>query len=102
MTGGGASIEPQVGSDFTAWDGYINGTLTNLVEGKEIAQTWRTRDFAEDDEDSVLLVRLTDTADGCELELVHTNIPEDGSDYFNGWQESYFSPMNAYFSREGA
>lgn len=98
MTGGAASIEATVGSEFTAWDGYIWGKLTKLVEGKEITQTWKTSDFAEEDEDSIVSVRLKDTADGCEMELIHSNIPDESADYYNGWQSSYFAPMLAHFS----
>lgn len=102
MTGGAATFEPTNGSEFTAWDGYIWGKLTNLVEGKEITQTWKTRDFAEGDEDSIVSVRLKDTDDGCELELIHSNIPDESADYYNGWQESYFGPMLAHFSSGAA
>jgi len=98
MTGGAATIEPTEGSKFTAWDGYIWGTLTKLVEGKEITQTWKTSDFGEEEKDSVLSVRLNDTEEGCELELHHSHIPDESADYYNGWQASYFEPMLAYFS----
>ena len=98
MTGGEATIEPTIGSEFSAWDGYIWGKLTSLVEGKEITQSWRTGDFAPGDEDSILTVRLKDTDDGCELELIHSNIPDDGADYYNGWQDHYFEPMTTYFA----
>ena len=98
MTGGEAQIEPKAGSEFSAWDGYISGKLTALVEGKEITQTWRTSNFAEEDEDSLLRILLTDNAEGCELELVHSKIPDDGADYYTGWQEHYFEPMESYFT----
>ena len=98
MTGGEASIEPKEGTEFTAWDGYIRGTLTKLVENREITQRWRTTNFGDADEDSVVQVLLEDTPDGCRLELKHTMVPEDDADYYNGWQDCYFVPMADYFT----
>lgn len=45
MTEGAASIEPNVGGRFTAWDGYISGETIELVENKKVVQTWRTVEF---------------------------------------------------------
>ena len=97
MTGGEANCSNQVGSKFTAWDGYISGTNVELIPNMGIKQTWRTTEFDENDADSLLTITLNDTNEGCELYLVHTNIPEGEANYEKGWQEHYFAPMKKYF-----
>ena len=97
MTGGDAHCSSNIGEAFSAWDGYISGENTFLTPGQEIIQTWRTTAFDPEDEDSVLTIRLKDTASGCELTLVHTNIPEGQRQYEQGWIDHYFEPMKAYF-----
>ncbi|GAB5409367.1 MAG: hypothetical protein BalsKO_17320 [Balneolaceae bacterium] len=97
MTGGEASCTDYVGGTFTAWDGYISGTNISLIENKEIKQSWRTTEFTDSDDDSELIIRLKNIDEGCELTLIHSNIPEGQSDYKKGWIEYYFNPMKEYF-----
>jgi len=56
MTGGSAQIDPVVGGDFVAWDGYITGTTLELDRPRRIVQTWRTTNFTDEDEDSTIEV----------------------------------------------
>ncbi len=99
MTGGDAKCSPIINTKFFAWDGYITGKNIELIENKKIVQTWRTTEFKEKDKDSKLTIELTETAEGCILNLNHTNIPEGNSDYKKGWVDSYFTPMKAYFNK---
>lgn len=97
MTGGEATCSDQVGGDFSAWDGYITGKNVALLKNEEIVQTWRTTEFAENDEDSLLTIKLKEVDGGTEITLVHTNIPEGQTQYKQGWIDHYFVPMKAYF-----
>ena len=98
MTGGGeATCTDREGDTFSAWDGYISGTNVRLARNKEIVQTWRTSEFADSDKDSELIIRLTETKEGCELVLIHNNIPGGQPDYEQGWIDHYFTPMKQYF-----
>jgi len=98
MTGGEASCSSNIGDKYTAWDGYITGSNLELIPNNKIVQSWRTSEFAENDEDSRLEIHLKEVEAGTELELIHTNIPEGQTQYENGWVESYFNPMTEYFS----
>ncbi|MFT5779231.1 MAG: activator of HSP90 ATPase [Crocinitomicaceae bacterium] len=99
MTGGDAICSDEADGAFSAWDGYIFGKNSSLVENQEIVQLWRTTEFEEEDEDSLLQIVLRETEDGCEVTIKHSNIPEDrDADYEQGWKEHYFSPMKEYFS----
>lgn len=97
MTGGEAICSDQVGASFSAWDGYIFGKNVSLIENEEIIQLWRTTEFDDDDEDSNLKINLKVVSEGTELTLTHSNIPDDQSDYEQGWVDHYFIPMKAYF-----
>lgn len=100
MTGGEAICSDQVGESFTAWDGYITGTNKSLSPDTEIIQNWRTLEFAEEDEDSELIIQLEETEQGCELTLIHSNIPEGQTQYEQGWVDNYFVPMKSYFENK--
>lgn len=99
MTGGDASTSDKVGDSFTAWDGYIEGKNVTLEPNTRIVQSWRTSQFEEGEEDSQIELLLDEVDEETELTLIHTNIPESGEHYRNGWEEHYFQPMRDYFSK---
>jgi len=98
MTGGAASATDKEGGAFIAWDGYISGKNLTLVPNEKMVFAWRTTDFDDKDMDSKVEITLKETEEGCELSIVHTNIPDDGADYEEGWATYYFEPMREYFS----
>lgn len=97
MTGGEAEIHPKVASEFSAWDGYISGTIISLKENEEIVQSWRTAEFLDSEENSLLELIFKVVPEGTELILKHSNLPAHGEQYINGWKEHYFIPMASYF-----
>jgi activator of HSP90 ATPase len=100
MTGGSATIDPRLGGEYEAWDGYITGRTIALEPGRRIVQTWRTSEFADPDPDSEIEVLLEPVEGGTKLTLHHRNVPPNQPDYENeGWRENYFEPMKVYFSK---
>lgn len=97
MTGGEAKCSDVVGDSFTAWDAYIEGKNLELFPSKKIVQSWRTSDFEEGQADSKITLFLTDNAEGCQLTLIHEDIPDGQPDYKKGWLDHYFTPMKEYF-----
>jgi len=100
FTGGEAKTTEELNASFTAWDGYIFGQNTALIKGKKIVQTWRTTEFNEDEQDSILEL-LFESIDNnkTKLTLNHSSIPKgDGDKYKIGWTEHYFEPMLAYYN----
>ena len=101
MTGGKAEIDPKVGGHFTAWDGYIEGTILELVSGKRIVQAWRTSEFPPASKDSRLEMRFGGRGEKTTLTLIHTQIPKGQMEmYEQGWQDHYFTPMMEFFKRQ--
>src|SRR5579872_1089826 len=88
MTGAEAIQSDELGAEVAAWDGYISGRNLELVPGERIVQSWRTTEFTDDHEDSIITVTLTQTEDGTLLTLAHTNVPTDQTSYEEGgWQQ---------------
>ena len=90
MTGAAARCSDQVGGSFEAWDGYISGVNLALDPGLRIVQSWRTVEFSAADPDSQIEVTLLAVAGGTSLTLRHSNLPEHGWQYEQGWVDSYF------------
>jgi uncharacterized protein YndB with AHSA1/START domain len=103
MTGGAAEIADGVGSRFTAWDGYIEGTTLHLEPGRRIVQAWRTSEFPAGSPDSRLEIVFEAAAGGTTITILHSEIPDgQGHDYEKGWHDHYFTPMKNYFAKARA
>lgn len=99
FTGGEAVIDARVGGRFTAWDGYIEGQNLELTPHTRILQSWRTSEFPEDAEDSLLEVLFNEEEGKTRLILKHTNLPAGtGDEYRQGWVDYYLGPMEQYFA----
>ncbi|MDR3421701.1 MAG: SRPBCC domain-containing protein [Xanthobacteraceae bacterium] len=100
MTGGEATMSDQVGAEVSAWDGYISGRNLELVPGERIVQSWRTSEFGDEHDDSIITLVLQSLGDGSTLlTLEHSNVPDEQRSYEEeGWQSNYFEPMAAYFT----
>ena len=98
MTGGEAHCSNVVGGFFSVWDGYISGKNVELTQGTKIVQSWRTTEFDETEEDSVLTLEFIPHDDGTLLNLSHINIPKGQTQYEKGWVEHYFNPMKVFFA----
>lgn len=101
MTGGEAKVSAVVGEAFEAWDGYISGRNLELEAPRRILQRWRTTEFSETEEDSMLEVTFQLEGNGTVIRLRHWNLPEHGMQYRQGWVDAYFEPMKAYFEGSG-
>jgi len=97
MTGAKAKVSDKVGGLFEAWDGYISGRNLELEAGKRIVQAWRTSEFADSEGDSQIEILFEAAKGGTKLTLRHTKLPAHGETYRQGWIDSYFEPMKAYF-----
>jgi activator of HSP90 ATPase len=99
MTGSKAEIDPSVGGKFAAWDGYITGTIIELVPGRKIVQRWRTAEFPPASPDSIDTIIFTAVDDGTRLMLNHRGLPEgQGDKYRQGWKDYYLDPVKEYFA----
>jgi uncharacterized protein YndB with AHSA1/START domain len=98
FTGDEAVIEPVVGGRHTSFGGYAEGTTLELVPGRRIVQTWRSRDFPEGSPDSRLEVTLEETVGGTVVTILHTEVPTGQAEqYRDGWVKFYLEPLKEFF-----
>jgi uncharacterized protein YndB with AHSA1/START domain len=100
MTGSPAKIDGQVGSKFSTWNNYITGKLITLDLGRRIIMSWRTTEFPRDASDSRVEIHFEALGGNTRVTILHTEIPEGQAEtYKAGWNEHYFAPMRAHFSK---
>ncbi|MCY7292747.1 MAG: SRPBCC domain-containing protein [Ferruginibacter sp.] len=87
------STEPE--SEFSLWEGNISGKNLEFEKDKKIVQQWY---FGEQEELSIVTMKLFPDKNKTSLELRHTNIPDD--DYENivdGWNDIYFGSLIEFY-----
>ena len=82
-------------SEFSLWDGSIEGKNVEFEEGKKIVQQWY---FDEQDEPSIVTIILHPHKFGTSAELRHTNIPDaDYDEITEGWNTIYFGSLQEFY-----
>lgn len=99
MTGSPARVSAVEGEAFEAWDGYIQGVNMDLEPPRRIRQLWRTVEFEAADQDSLLEIRLESEDEATRVTIHHSELPDHGLQYRQGWIDAYFTPMQAYFGQ---
>lgn len=91
------STEPE--SEFSLFDGSIEGKNIEFEENKKIVQQWY---FGEEEQaPSIVMIKLHAHTDGTSVELRHTNIPNEAyEDITEGWNEVYFAALAEFFDEE--
>jgi activator of HSP90 ATPase len=100
FTGSKATIDPKIGGEFTAWDGYITGKNLELEPGKRIVQEWITTEWPQGQPPSKLELIFKKAKAGTELSMVHTGVPADqAAEVAQGWIDFYWEPLKKYFKK---
>jgi activator of HSP90 ATPase len=93
-TGETAEMEAVEGTNFSLWGGSISGVNIEFEENKKIVQKW----FFDEEENSIVTMKLHPHKKGTSLELSHTNIPDEAYENISdGWDEDYFGALNELF-----
>jgi uncharacterized protein YndB with AHSA1/START domain len=100
MTGSPAHVSSELGGEFDAWGGYIQGKNIELDPPRRIVQQWRTAEFAETEEDSLLEISIEGQGADSLVTIRHRQLPDHGMQYQQGWRDSYFTPMKQYFREQ--
>jgi len=98
-TGEEAIMSTEPGSEFSLWDGSIEGKNLEFIENKKIVQEWY---FGDQEEASIVTIILhDDNKGGTSAELRHTNIPDtEYNDFVEGWDQSYFGALKEFYTEE--
>jgi len=90
-----AEMSTEPGTEFSLWDGSIVGRNLEFESGKKIVQQWY---FGEQQEPSIVTIRLHADPRGTSVEVRHTNIPDsDYNDIVEGWNDVYFSSLRDFY-----
>lgn len=95
-TGAEATMIAEPGTEFSLWEDSIVGKNLEFEENKKLVQQWY---FGEENNDSIVTIKLHEHKHGTSAELVHTNIPdEDYENITDGWIEDYFGSLIDFYT----
>ena len=94
-TGDKAVMSAVAGTEFAMWDDSIVGKNLEFETGKKIVQQWY---FGEQEEESIVTIKLHPHEGGTSMEVKHTNIPDkDYEDIADGWTNSYAAGLIEFY-----
>lgn len=94
-SGDKAEMSTEPGSEFSLWEGSIAGRNLEFEEGKKIVQQWY---FGDEEEDSIVTIKLHPHKHGTSVELSHTNIPDEVyEEMVDGWKNNYFGALQEFY-----
>lgn len=94
-TGAKAEFTEEPGTEFSFWDGDIVGKNLEFEYGKKIVQQWY---FGEENEPSIVTIKLHEDRGNTSLEFSQTNIPdEDYEEFTEGIEEYYMGGLIDFF-----
>lgn len=94
-TGEEAIMQDTPNTEFELFSGDICGMNLEFEAGKKIVQEWY---FGEQEEPSIVTIKLHPHKKGTSVELTHTNIPiEAYENIVCGWNNDYFGALNEFY-----
>lgn len=94
-TGDAVEIDPQEGGEFSMWDGAISGKFIQLEPFNKIVQQWY---FGEQEDPSIVTIKLHEDKRGTSVELRHVNIPDEAfEDIIEGWNDTYMASLIEFY-----
>jgi len=89
-----AKISAEENTEFELWDGDITGKILKLIPNTEIVEQWY---FGDQEEISLVTIKLHPVKNHVSVELNHTNIPDEVYDEFaGGWDEHFFGAIKRF------
>ena len=96
-TGAEAEMKEEAGSEFSLFDGDIEGKNISFEPNHKIVQEWY---FGDQEEKSIVSITLRPDRHYTKIELHHTNIPEEAfEDMAHGWDAYYFGGLKDFFEK---
>jgi activator of HSP90 ATPase len=90
-TGDDVVMDDKVGTEFSLYEGNISGKNLEIEKEKKIVQQWY---FGEQEEASIVTIKLHADKENTSVEVRQTNIPDDAyENIVEGWSYAYFEPI---------
>ncbi len=100
VTGSSALITDKLGEPFNLYNGFCFGENIEIKKNKLIVQAWRTEDWPDGLDDSILVIRLMQEGKDTHLYLTHADLPEEMAEPLrNGWEKFYWSKWRFYLNQ---
>jgi activator of HSP90 ATPase len=97
-TGAEVVFVEESGTEFSYWEGDIVGKNIEFEANKKIVQQWY---FGDDNEPSIVTIKVHADKKGTSLEFAQTNIPdEDYEDFTAGIEEHFLGGLADFFEEE--
>lgn len=94
-TGEEVVMSAEAGTEFSLWNGSISGLNLEFEQNRKIVQQWF---FGDQENDSIVTIKLHPDKKGTSVELNHTNIPDEAYENISdGWDEDYFGALRELF-----
>jgi activator of HSP90 ATPase len=94
-SGSEAQMSTEPGSEFSLFEDSISGRNIEFIKDKKIVQQWY---FGDQQEESIVTIKLHPDKHGTSVELKHTNIPdEDYENIVHGWDYYYFGALQEFY-----
>lgn len=91
-----AEMSTVPGSEFSLWEGDIEGKNIEFIQDRKVVQEWY---FGDQSEKSIVTISIFPDKDNSSVTVEHTNIPDD--EYENiaeGWREYYIGAIINFFN----
>jgi len=96
-TGSQAKMQEEPGTEFSLFDGDIEGLNLEFEKDYRIVQEWY---FGEQIDKSIVTITLRPDRLFTKIELHHTNIPDDAfEEMAHGWDTYYFGGLKEFFEK---
>lgn len=94
-TGSQAIMSEEPESEFSLFDGDIEGKNLEFEKDYRMVQEWY---FGDQEEKSIVTITLRPDRHFTKIELHHTNIPDEAfEDMAHGWDTYYFGGLKEFF-----
>ncbi|SRR6056297_325773 len=94
-SGYSAKMDDKKGTEFYMWEGDISGKNLEIKKNKKIVQEWY---FGDQAEKSIVTIEIKKEKNGSNVEVSHTNIPDEAYDNMKfGWDDLYFGNLKLFF-----
>ena len=91
-----AEMSTEPGSEFSLWEGDIEGKNLELIQDRKVVQEWY---FGEQSEKSIVTISIFPDKENSSITVEHTNIPDDEYDNIaEGWREYYIGAIINFFN----
>jgi activator of HSP90 ATPase len=93
-----AEMSEEPGFEFSLWEGDICGVNMDVIQNEKLVQEWF---FGEQDQPSIVTLKLFPQGAQTQVELVHTNIPDEAfDDITEGWEKQYLGAIKEFLEAD--